>query len=88
VWTPDKEHFEKYDQPVLYPDEVTSKWKLPPWNRKLQVFHFSFVCFIGSEFKGVDVVLRNFLIHLFNNVIIYTNYILHCTSTIHDHLLI
>jgi hypothetical protein len=34
VWTPDKEHFEKYDQPVLYPDEVTSKWKLPPWNRK------------------------------------------------------
>jgi len=37
VWTPDKEHFEKYDQPVLYPDEVTSKWKLPPWNQRAQV---------------------------------------------------
>lgn len=37
TWTPDKEHYEKFDQPVLYPDEVTSKWKIPPWNQRSEV---------------------------------------------------
>lgn len=25
----------QFSGPVMYPDETTSKWKLPPWNAKL-----------------------------------------------------
>jgi len=38
VWMPDKEFYEKYDKPVLYPNEVTSQWKLPPINRTFLSF--------------------------------------------------
>lgn len=34
---PDKEFYEKFNHPLLYPNEATSKWKLPPWNRKLHI---------------------------------------------------
>jgi len=34
---PDKEFYEKYNQPVLYPDENTSNWKLPPVNQRAVV---------------------------------------------------
>jgi NADH dehydrogenase (ubiquinone) Fe-S protein 2 len=37
VWTPDKEFYERYNQPVMLPNEVTSKWKLPPYNQRSQV---------------------------------------------------
>jgi NADH dehydrogenase (ubiquinone) Fe-S protein 2 len=33
---PDKEFYEKYQQPVLYPNEEISKWKLPPLNQRSQ----------------------------------------------------
>jgi NADH dehydrogenase (ubiquinone) Fe-S protein 2 len=36
VWMPDKEFYEKYQQPVLYPNEEISKWKLPPLNQRSQ----------------------------------------------------
>merc|ERR1719300_809396 len=37
VWMPDKEYFDKFNLPVMYPDEKTSTWKLPPINEKALV---------------------------------------------------
>jgi NADH dehydrogenase (ubiquinone) Fe-S protein 2 len=37
VWLPDKEFYEKFNHPILYPDENTSTWKLPPPNQRAQV---------------------------------------------------
>ncbi|XP_068081128.1 NADH dehydrogenase [ubiquinone] iron-sulfur protein 2, mitochondrial-like isoform X2 [Anabrus simplex] len=34
-WFPDVEFIKQFDGAVMYPDEVTSKWKIPPWNSKL-----------------------------------------------------
>lgn len=31
-WYPDLEYIQKFKGPVLYPDEVTSKWALPAWS--------------------------------------------------------
>ncbi|XP_064617770.1 NADH-ubiquinone oxidoreductase 49 kDa subunit-like [Liolophura sinensis] len=31
-WELDKEYWDKYNRPVMYPDEVTSQWTSPPWN--------------------------------------------------------
>lgn len=31
-WYPDAEYIADYKGPVMYPDEVTSKWKNFPWN--------------------------------------------------------
>ncbi|XP_018580024.1 NADH-ubiquinone oxidoreductase 49 kDa subunit-like [Anoplophora glabripennis] len=33
-WYPDAEYFAQFQGPVMYPDEVTSKWKVPPSNAK------------------------------------------------------
>ncbi|XP_022240954.1 NADH dehydrogenase [ubiquinone] iron-sulfur protein 2, mitochondrial-like [Limulus polyphemus] len=35
TWYPDAEFFKQFDGPVMYPDEISSKWKLPPWNSKI-----------------------------------------------------
>ncbi|XP_070202698.1 NADH dehydrogenase [ubiquinone] iron-sulfur protein 2, mitochondrial-like isoform X2 [Littorina saxatilis] len=32
VWQPDKEYFDQFSLPVMYPDENTSSWKLPAFN--------------------------------------------------------
>lgn len=37
VWLPDAEFYKQYDHPLFHPNEVTSKWKLPPINQKAQV---------------------------------------------------
>ncbi|KAK7476636.1 hypothetical protein BaRGS_00032111 [Batillaria attramentaria] len=37
VWLPDKEYFDQFNAPVMYPDESTSNWKLPPFNEKALV---------------------------------------------------
>nr|KAG5691926.1 hypothetical protein BaRGS_000635 [Batillaria attramentaria] len=37
VWLPDKEYFDQFKAPVMYPDESTSNWKLPPFNEKALV---------------------------------------------------
>lgn len=34
-WYPDPEFIEQFNAAVMYPDEVTSKWKIPPWNSKM-----------------------------------------------------
>ncbi|XP_076323480.1 NADH dehydrogenase (ubiquinone) 49 kDa subunit [Tachypleus tridentatus] len=34
TWFPDAEFFKQFHGPVMYPDEISSKWKLPPWNSK------------------------------------------------------
>jgi len=34
---PDKEYYEKFKHPVLYPNEAMSKWKMPPFNQRSQV---------------------------------------------------
>uniref|UniRef100_A0A182Y825 Complex I-49kD n=1 Tax=Anopheles stephensi TaxID=30069 RepID=A0A182Y825_ANOST len=34
-WFPDQEFIEQFKGPVMYPDAVTSRWKLPPWNSKI-----------------------------------------------------
>ncbi|KAK4878409.1 hypothetical protein RN001_010915 [Aquatica leii] len=34
-WYPDTEWLKQFDGPVMYPDEVTSKWMMPPWNAQL-----------------------------------------------------
>ncbi|XP_049296194.1 NADH-ubiquinone oxidoreductase 49 kDa subunit-like isoform X1 [Anopheles funestus] len=34
-WFPDEEFIDQFKGPVMYPDEVTSRWKLPPWNSKI-----------------------------------------------------
>lgn len=39
-WSPDAEFMKQFSSPVMYPDEVTSLWKMPPYNSKL----YSFVC--------------------------------------------
>lgn len=31
-WLPDSEYMQQFSGPVMYPDEVTSKWALPPWS--------------------------------------------------------
>lgn len=33
-WVPDSEFMSQFDGPVMYPDEVTSKWKVQPYNAK------------------------------------------------------
>jgi len=38
VWVPDKEFVEQYKRPVMFPNEETSQWKLPPFNRKSYFF--------------------------------------------------
>lgn len=35
-WYPDAEFMKQFSGPVMYPDEVTSLWKMPPWNSKLR----------------------------------------------------
>ncbi|KAL5020293.1 hypothetical protein ScPMuIL_003185 [Solemya velum] len=37
VWVPDKEYFDRYNSPVMFPDALTSEWKLPPWNEKAEI---------------------------------------------------
>lgn len=34
-WYPDSEFMSQFSSAVMYPDEVTSKWKLPPWNHEI-----------------------------------------------------
>lgn len=34
-WYPDPEYINEFKGPVMYPDEVTSKWKPFPWNSKI-----------------------------------------------------
>lgn len=34
-WYPDAEYMKQFSGPVMFPDEVTSKWALPPWNGKM-----------------------------------------------------
>ncbi|XP_058056039.1 NADH-ubiquinone oxidoreductase 49 kDa subunit-like [Anopheles bellator] len=34
-WFPDEEFIEQFKGPVMYPDAVTSRWKIPPWNSKI-----------------------------------------------------
>ncbi|XP_065370710.1 NADH-ubiquinone oxidoreductase 49 kDa subunit-like [Calliphora vicina] len=34
-WYPDPEFMQQFSGPVMYPDEVTSQWKLPPWNHQI-----------------------------------------------------
>lgn len=31
-WYPDPEFMKQFSGPVMYPDEVTSLWQVPPWN--------------------------------------------------------
>lgn len=33
-WYPDPEYLKQFGGVVLYPDEVTSRWKVPNWNGK------------------------------------------------------
>ncbi|TMW46475.1 hypothetical protein DOY81_008443 [Sarcophaga bullata] len=35
AWYPDPEFLKQFAAPVMYPDEVTSKWRLPPWNHQM-----------------------------------------------------
>ncbi|PVD27059.1 hypothetical protein C0Q70_12209 [Pomacea canaliculata] len=37
VWRPDKEYYDQFKFPVLYPDESLADWKLPPFNEKAVV---------------------------------------------------
>lgn len=34
-WYPDPEFMKQFSGPVMYPDEVTSLWKVPPWNSQI-----------------------------------------------------
>lgn len=34
-WFPDAEFMKQFDGPVMYPDEITSKFKIPPANGKV-----------------------------------------------------
>ncbi|XP_052864699.1 NADH-ubiquinone oxidoreductase 49 kDa subunit-like [Anopheles cruzii] len=34
-WFPDEEFIDQFKGPVMYPDAVTSRWKIPPWNSKI-----------------------------------------------------
>jgi NADH dehydrogenase (ubiquinone) Fe-S protein 2 len=34
-WYPDEEFLKAFSGPVMYPDEVTSQWKVPPYNSKM-----------------------------------------------------
>jgi hypothetical protein len=34
VWMPDKEYFDQFKHPLMYPDEETSNWTFPPFNGK------------------------------------------------------
>lgn len=35
VWRPDKEYYDQFKFPVLYPNELLADWKLPPFNGEL-----------------------------------------------------
>lgn len=34
-WYPDAEFMQQFSGPVMYPDDITSLWKVPPWNSKV-----------------------------------------------------
>ena len=34
-WYPDSEFVQQFSGAVMYPDEITSKWKVPPYNGKM-----------------------------------------------------
>lgn len=34
-WSPDAEYMQQFQGPVIFKDEITSKWALPPWNAKM-----------------------------------------------------
>lgn len=34
-WHPDPAFMKQFEGPVLYPDEITSQWKNPPWNNMI-----------------------------------------------------
>ncbi|KAH8384929.1 hypothetical protein KR200_008105, partial [Drosophila serrata] len=34
-WYPDPEFMKQFSGPVMYPDDVTSLWSVPPWNSKV-----------------------------------------------------
>lgn len=36
-WYPDQEFMDQFSGPVMYPDEVTSQWKVPPWNSEFNL---------------------------------------------------
>lgn len=33
-WSPDAEFMKQFSAPVMYPDEVTALWKMPPYNSR------------------------------------------------------
>ncbi len=35
-WFPDSEFIKQFEGAVMYPDPITSKWKVPPYNAKIQ----------------------------------------------------
>ncbi|XP_071095648.1 NADH-ubiquinone oxidoreductase 49 kDa subunit-like [Haliotis cracherodii] len=37
TWVPDKDYFDQFNSPCMYPDSLTSKWKLPAVNEKSEV---------------------------------------------------
>ncbi|PSN52664.1 NADH dehydrogenase [ubiquinone] iron-sulfur protein 2 [Blattella germanica] len=34
-WFPDHDFTKQFDGPVMYPDDMTGQWKMPPWNHKV-----------------------------------------------------
>lgn len=61
IWLPDKEYNERFKHPILYPDEHTAKWVLPPHNtnadrkeKKVQNITLNF----GPQHPAAHGVLR------------------------------
>ena len=46
MWNLDKEYFDQFKMPVMYPDETTN-WKLPPLNGILLLSSTSFSVYIS-----------------------------------------
>ena len=60
VWMPDKEFMEQYRRPVMFPNEITSQWKLPPFNRKFNLSDYDLsmeVSLRPSTGVGIEILL-------------------------------
>lgn len=72
-WTPDTEWIRQFDGPVMYPDETTSKWKMPPWNGKIPIPEKTFrnvIINFGPAHPAAHGVLR-MMVELEGEVVVF-----------------
>lgn len=61
TWYPDSEYMQQFMGPIMYPNEITSKWKQGPWSGRSEIKEMSvknMFLNVGCAHPAVHGVLR------------------------------